>query len=369
MSEHRGGALASAPTPAGPGTILPPGGAPSLSLIVPVHQGGQAFERCLRALQAALPAPDEMIVVLDGAPDAAAELAREFGARVLRTEVPSGPARARNLGAGAARGDVLFFVDSDVVIPPSAVDEVRRFFREHEDVTALIGTYDDGPEADNFLSQYKNLLHHFVHQNAREEGYTFWGACGAVRRPAFLAVGGFDERYRHSSIEDIELGYRLRAAGHRIRVCKGLQVKHLKRWTPGSLFFCDFFRRALPWTDLILRTGSFENDLNIDRANRAKVALAHGLPAALAAAWWWPHALLAAALGAALLLVLDRKQLRFFRKERGTLFALRTIPWQWFTYWFSGVAFGVGLLRHLLRRRRDGAPVESRREENPAARA
>ena len=78
-----------------------------------------------------------------------------------------------------------------------------------------------------------------------------------------LALGGFDEGYRQPSIEDIELGYRLKQAGHRIRLCKALQVKHLKRWSVVSLLKSDFFDRALPWTELILRDRRVINDLNL----------------------------------------------------------------------------------------------------------
>jgi len=331
---------------------------PSISVIVPVHLGGEPFLRCLRSIQASCVQPDEVIVVLDGAPDSAADMANDFGARVLRTPVGSGPARARNLGAAAASGDILFFVDSDVLIPPSAVDEVGAVFRSQPDLAALIGSYNDRPEANNFLSQYKNLFHHYVHQTGREEAFTFWGACGAIRRTAFVDIGGYDERYRHSSIEDIELGYRLRAAGHRIRMCKWLQVTHLKRWSAGSLFVCDFFRRALPWTELILRTRSLENDLNIDRSSRIKVALLLAMLVALATAWWWMPALVVAAVLALVLIALDLPLLRFFRQKRGTFFALRTIPWHWLYYWICGMGFAIGTLKHAFRREPTGLQSE-----------
>ena len=43
-------------------------------------------------------------------------------------------------------------------------------------------------------------------------------------------MGGFDEGYHEPTIEDIDLGYRLKKAGYRIQLVKELQVKHLKRW-------------------------------------------------------------------------------------------------------------------------------------------
>jgi GT2 family glycosyltransferase len=147
-------------------------------------------------------------------------------------------------------------------------------------LTALFGSYDDAPAATNFLSQYKNLFHHYVHQIANEEASTFWGACGAIRREVFLKLGGFDESYHQPCIEDIELGYRLKRAGYRIRLLKTLQVKHLKHWGVKSLLKTDFFQRALPWTELILRDRRLVNDLNLKTSSRVSVASIYGLPIA-----------------------------------------------------------------------------------------
>jgi GT2 family glycosyltransferase len=315
-----------------------------------VHKAAESFRRCLSSLRAASPQPEEVIVVVDGDVPEAARLAEELGGRVVCTAARSGPAVARNLGARVARGDILLFIDADVSVHPTVIWEVLQTFQAWPEVSAVIGSYDDTPAAANFPSQYKNLLHHFVHQAAREEGYTFWGACGAIRREAFWEVGGFDERYRLPSIEDIELGYRLKAAGRRIRVCKTLLVCHHKRWGAVSLFRSDFFRRALPWTDLILRTGRLENDLNTDRATRLKVVLTGGLVVALALGFWRPEVWGAAALLAMALLILDAPLLGFFRRKRGTWFALRTIPWHWFYYFYSGLAVAITLVARLVRR-------------------
>jgi GT2 family glycosyltransferase len=328
---------------------------PTVSIIIPVHNGGEDFYHCLDGLRSAAPPPEEVIVVVDGATDRSAALAQGFGMRVMQTPVRSGPALARNLGASAARGDVLLFFDADVLIPAAIVGQMVEFFHRHPEVAAVIGSYDDAPTATNFLSQYKNLLHHYVHQQASEEGFTFWTGCGAIRRDLFLALGGFDEGYRQPSIEDIEFGYRLRAAGHRIRVCRGFQVKHMKRWTAASLIRSDFFHRALPWTRLVLRAGRFENDLNISRSNRIKVTLVYALLGLLGLAWWRPaEGLALAALAAGTLLTLDAPLLNFFRRKRGVLFAVRAVPLHWLSYFYCGLAFVVGLASFGLRDGRTG---------------
>ena len=323
---------------------------PSVSVVVPVHNGGAAFQRCLASLKAADPKPLEVIVVADGDSDDSWRFAEEAGARVIRLPKSGGPARARNVGAREARGGVLFFIDADVTVPPKSVALVSGAFRADPMLGACFGSYDDEPFEPNLLSQYKNLQHHWVHQTGNEAASTFWAGCGAVRRDFFLEVGGFDEGYRRPSIEDIELGYRLRRAGHPIRILKSLQVKHLKRWTVRSHLRAEFFYRALPWTDLILAEGRFVNDLNLTWTSRASVVLAWllvlTLAAALAKPGLWP-APLAAAAG---VLTLNAEFYQFLFRKRGARFLLQSLPWHWLYFLYSGLAFAVGLGRNRLRR-------------------
>lgn len=322
---------------------------PAISVVIPVHNGETNFRRCLSSVAQAVPPPLEVIVVADGDTDGSWRLAEEFRAQVLRIPVPGGPARARNVGARAARGDILLFVDADVAICRDAIHQIVGAFRHEPELAAVFGSYDDTPAATNFLSQYKNLLHHYVHQTGREEASTFWGACGAIRREIFLALGGFDERYRHPSIEDIELGYRLNRAGHRIRLCKTLQVTHLKCWGVVSLLTSDIFHRAVPWTELILRDRGFIDDLNLQHSNRISVLLTCGLVGALVGAWWQPGSVAVAWALALALLVLNAPLYHFFQRKRGFRFALQTVPWHWFYYLYSGFAFGLGVVRYVFR--------------------
>lgn len=321
----------------------------SLSVIIPVYNGGDAFCRCLQSLRRSRRIPDEVVVVADGDTDGSRDAARRWGATVLTNATPQGPARARNQGARAAHGEVLLFLDADVTVHTDTIGKVAAAFARAPTLDALIGSYDDAPGADHFLSQYRNLLHHYTHQTAREEASTFWGACGAVRREAFFAVGGFDaERYRRPRIEDIELGHRLRQAGHRIRLRKDIQVKHLKRWSAATMLKTDLFSRSLPWTELILRSRRLDDDLNVDRRSRLSVAAVFALPLTLLAAPWRPAPMTTAAgLLAATFLFLNASFYRFLKRKRGLRFMLGAIPWHALYYGCSGLGFLLGTARHL----------------------
>ncbi len=328
----------------------------TISAIVPERNGGVKLRKSLSALTKASPPPTELIVVADGDTDDSWRIAEEFGAKVLKIPKPQGPARARNLGAREAQGDILFFVDADVVIAPDAIHQIEIAFGNHPQLTALFGSYDDEPGEPNFLSQYKNLLHHYVHQISNEEASTFWAGCGAIRRQIFMEFGGFDESYKKPCIEDIELGYRLKQAGYRIQLSKGLQVKHLKRWGIISLTKSDFFDRALPWTELILRDRQFVNDLNLRLSSRLSVMFTYGLLLVLIGGFWWPGLFVVASVLIVLLLILNAPLYRFFLQKRGLWFMIRTLPWHWFYYFYSGLAFAIGLTRSLLFKHRSQKP-------------
>jgi GT2 family glycosyltransferase len=319
-----------------------------LSIVVPFHRGLSFLDRALRGLVPLRPA-DELLIAADGAVDDCHALAAKYNARVVEIPGPRGPAAARNAAASCATGDVLLFVDADVVASPHIVERVARLLETRPDVSAVFGAYDDAPADPGFFSTYKNLAHSYVHRAARGEAETFWAGFGAVRREAFDRVGGFDERFTRPSIEDIDLGYRLTGAGFRVHLDPALAVCHLKRWTFWSMLRSDVLDRGIPWTQLIARYRRF-GGLNATSEGRACVLLAY-LSAAAAvlgvidARFLW----LAAALAGGVL-YLGRDYYRYFRKERGLWFALRVVPLHFLYHLYNGLSFGIGMLLFVVAR-------------------
>jgi len=265
----------------------------TLTAIIPATDRPSTLARCLEALRAAEEGPDETIVVEEPA--------------------GSGPAAARNRGAEQAVGDILVFVDADVEVHEDAIRRIRQRFGEDERLTALFGSYDDAPAATGVVSGFRNLLHHHVHQSSPGPAVTFWSGLGAVRREAFLAAGGFDaERFPLPSIEDIELGMRLSAAGARIALDPSVQGTHLKRWAFSSMVATDFSQRGVPWMLLLLETGRPSAALNLGWRHRASaVASLAGL---LAVAGRRPRAVAAST---AALVALNRSFYALLLRRRG----------------------------------------------------
>jgi glycosyltransferase involved in cell wall biosynthesis len=256
---------------------------PRLSVIVPARNAAATLPRCLTALTAQTTDGIEAIVVDDNSTDDTAAIAARYAVKLLALPQHAGVSAARNRGAEASHGAILLFLDADVVLAPGGISRVLAAMAGPQ-VDALIGSYDSDPDDHSIVSRFKNLAHHHFHQHSRAEAASFWGACGAVKRECFFAAGEFNEkRFKLPSIEDVELGYRMIDQGVRIVLDPALQVKHLKKWTLGSLIATDLSRRAIPWTLLWIERRRLQKDLNFSYGQRIGAMVSVGI--VLATSW------------------------------------------------------------------------------------
>ena len=321
-----------------------PDAPPTLSVVIPVYNGEETIGACLNALFASTFGDFEALVVDDASTDDTTGVVNTFPCKLLPGAANSGPAAVRNLGAAHTSGRILFFLDADVVVEPETLSQIVAAFDSRPEISALFGSYHPDCVPNDFVSRYKNLLHHFTHQNSREDATTFCGGFGAIRRDAFFAVGGFDPGRRF--LEDVEMGHRLSQAGHRIWLNKRLMFYHCKRYTLLGLIRSDVVGRAIPWTRLIMATRMARNDLNTKTHNVLSVPLSFALLATLPAFVMRWGALACAGLFA-MLVGLNFGFLRFVRHERGVWFACCAALMCWLGYLYSGVGLLLGVLGHL----------------------
>jgi glycosyltransferase involved in cell wall biosynthesis len=339
--------------PAGPASPGPR--RPSLSVVVPVRNGGSDFERCLRRLRDSTWTDFELIVVDDGSTDGSGALARRIGATVFRNERALGPAAGRNLGGRIARAPIIFFLDADVAVHADTLNRGMARFLANPWLTALFGSYDDQPSAPGLVSHFRNLLHHFVHQQGEfventRPAHTFWTGCGMIRREAFLEFGGFDPQlYPRPAIEDIELGYRLARAGHTILLARDVLATHQKRWSLPEMVRTDIFCRGVPWMLLLKRSKTQETDLNVNPVQRICVALTGMILLAAAAALWTPWTTVAVLIGVASIFWLNRSFYGFLRNRRGPMFAAAALPLHLLYFTCCGLSVLIALVQwHVL---------------------
>jgi glycosyltransferase involved in cell wall biosynthesis len=311
------------------------------TVIVPFHRNVAMLRRVLAPFRDRA-ATTELLVAGDGPTEDWVPVADEVGAARIHWAVAQGPAVARNRAASVARGRYLLFVDGDVIAEPGVVARVEAFFAARPEMAAVFGAYDEAPEAPAFISQYRNLQHRYVHRVHTGDARTFWAGLGAVRAEAFLGVGGYDERFRRPSVEDIDLGYRLTAAGHRIAIDPDLNGKHLKRWTFLSSLVSDVRDRGVPWTQLIQRYGGLTTDLNLAWTLRLSVACAYLAVASLALGLLDARAWLVTVAAFVALVWLNVDYYAYFNRVRGPWFATRVVGAHFVHHLCNGVSFVVG---------------------------
>ena len=323
-------------------------GAPTLSVIMPVLDGAHYLPASRGAVFASELSRDryEVIVVDDGSGDGSGEVAARHGAAVVRTGPgPQGAGAARNRGAQAARGAYLLFVDADVCLHPDVLGRVIRIFEAEPGVSAVFGAYDLAPEAPGLVTQYRNLLHRYIHERDAGDADTFWTGCGAVRAEVFARTGGFDERQQ--AIEDIELGYRMAALGHRIVLRPEIQGRHLKRWTLRGMVTTDVWGRGVPWLRLLRRQRHPRRAiLNLRPHEQLCTALVTGSTIAFGGAAWTGDVgwLIAAGVGGGGALVANAPMLAWFARRRGWGFALRVVPLRFLYYGLNAVSLALALM-------------------------
>ena len=292
--------------------------ASQVSLIIPAHKLDTTFQKCLEALTQFTVCPLECIIVLDGCTHQPSFFPKtNFPVHVLTQPKTSGPAVARNFGAKHAKGNWLLFIDSDVAAPPTLVEKIAQIIEAYPQFSAFIGSYDDQPEKQHMVSKFRNLLHHWGHQQETTfEAETFWAGCGIVRKDAFEKVKGFDTSFAKPSIEDIAFGYKLRKAGHTIGLAKNWQVKHLKYWSLRNMVETDVFARAKPWTKLLHENKSWsQTNLNVKSKEKLSAVLWTLGGISLGMSAWNVYALLGSILFWSCFLFLQRNTYYFLSKH------------------------------------------------------
>jgi GT2 family glycosyltransferase len=354
---------------------------PYLSVIIPVKNGHKVLPRMLDTLSKSdLPRETwELIVVDDGSSDDSPAISSGYADLVIRLPGRSrGPGYARNRGVERARGDCVLFLDSDVLVKPDTLSRVAATMSSRPDIDAVFGAYCDEPDAAGLVSQYRNLLHHYTHEQEPGEAQSFWAGCGCIRRSVFIAAGMYDEwRFSRPQIEDVELGYRLSALGRKILLQPEIQVTHLKHWTFRSMIKADFMDRGVPWARLLAEqsalvgpAASRTRSLNLKSAEKSNTFfVCLGLLLLVCAIVWRSKALAMSGAGALLLVVIRSLPLHmFFFRKRGFFFSLVAVGLHLLYYLTAAVSVVWGaMLNFVIGEPRPEPSVEALSEMNLVA--
>lgn len=216
-----------------------PAALPSISVIVPTKDRAAELEDCLAALFAVDYRQEgfEVIVVDDGSRDETPDVARRYPCRYLANDRNHGQSYSRNAGARAATGEILAFIDSDCVASSKWLCELVPFFSWSS--VAAVGGFVAGFYEESRLDRYEQAASPLnmgdrliVMSDDQSMGYV--PTCNLlVRREVYLALGGLREELRVG--EDVDLCWRLRAAGWRLVYSPSGTVRHRHRNHLGGM--------------------------------------------------------------------------------------------------------------------------------------
>jgi len=319
------------------------------SVIIPAYNAEKVITRCLTALEHQTIPQDEyeVIVVDDGSDDDTAELAKESGAKVLKSG-HVGPAAARNAGAELARADIIVFTDADCEPGPDFLERILEPFAAPV-VSGARGVY---------RSQQESLVARFV-QSEYEERYqriaridaakgsidALDTAYAAYRRDVFLQAGGFDTRYRNAAAEDHELSFRLSDQGHILRFVPDATVYHWHPQTLGAYAHRKF--RIGFWRAFLTKQHPAQalSDAHTTQSLKLQIFLAAFLPITLFLMPFWTPARWIVLILLALFLLSTLPLLAIMaRREKAAL--LIAIPLIFVRAYALGLGFFLGMLQN-----------------------
>jgi glycosyltransferase involved in cell wall biosynthesis len=317
-----------------------------LSVIVPAYNAARTVVPCLEAIRTNSKMPDELLVVDDASTDLTARLAEAIADRVIRINENQGRAEARIRGLREAQGKVLTAIDSDILVPPAALERISSFFADHPEADAITGRL--AKDAGNgFFSRYKNLYMYFIFGCLNQRVTFLFGSICAVRKAALDCL---PEQFQYLPLgEDTQLGALLAAAGKKIYFLPDLQVRHLKEYTPVSFFKNDFL---IPfyWAQMFCRSAwcqLFSRRPGYFHAPSWQLGSLILSPLILLLVFLSiPFIYLRPALGcgAALWLLLNAPFLLFLAEERGLSFAVFSVVVTFADQLTMAAGIGCGLL-------------------------
>jgi glycosyltransferase involved in cell wall biosynthesis len=315
-----------------------------ISVVIPTRNGAAVLGRCLAAAFASRYPRFEVVVVDDASEDDSLEIIARFPCRLVRLDQHSGASKARNAGAGASRGELLFFIDSDCMLGSDTLALANESFGSRKD-RVLGGTYTPLPADDDFYSAFQSISIHHLETRTNPPDYVAAHAM-VIDAGLFRRSGGFVENSfigRAASVEDVELCHRLRRSGCELSIDPRLQVTHIFRF---SLLRSvrNAFRKASYWTTYSMANGDMLADSGAaSRQLKASVfcslAVAALVSCAAAGRVLWPLLPAAALLG--LPVFINRSLIAAWRAAKGPLFCLQALSYYLTVYAFTVAAGGL----------------------------
>ena len=127
---------------------------PNISVIIPFYNSEKSLKQCLKAVYKSTYRNFEVIAVSDNSLDRSDQIIEEFSCRFKRLKKNHGSGFARNAGAKLAKGKILVFLDSDVIIKRDSLKIIKSYFEKKHNCQMMQGIYSHNPNYEKISTQY-----------------------------------------------------------------------------------------------------------------------------------------------------------------------------------------------------------------------
>jgi glycosyltransferase involved in cell wall biosynthesis len=239
---------------------------PKISVIIPNYNGEKTLEYCLNAVYTTNYDNFEVIVVDDCSEDRSLEVIKRFPCRLIQLHKHSGASSARNAGARASQGALLFFTDSDCVLYEDTLTTASQTLLANGSNTVIGGTYQQQSFDNSFYSRFQSVFINYSEtKHSTSPDYISTHAM-AIYKDTFITSGGFKEHWL-PILEDVEFSHRLQSKGHHLLINANILVQHIFNFS-FSKSFRNAIRKSRYWTqysmdnkDLLSDSGTASHEL------------------------------------------------------------------------------------------------------------
>lgn len=197
-----------------------------LSVIIPNRNGAGTIDQCLTAVFSSCHPDFEVIVVDDGSTDDSVARIQGYPCRLIRLEQHGGASKARNRGAAASEGDILFFLDADCLPTSDTLPIAEETARQNGPAVIIGGTYTPIPADPGFFSTFQSIYINYCEtKHLQDPDYIATHAL-VIHAETFRQSGGFPEDFL-PILEDVEFSHRIRRQGFKLRMTPTLLVRHI----------------------------------------------------------------------------------------------------------------------------------------------
>jgi len=305
-----------------------------MSVIIPVKNSETTIEKCIKSILKSNFRNFELIVVYSDSTDNTINILKKFPVKIINTKL-DGAGIARNLGAKYSKGNILVFVDSDIVVRKNTLKKLYETIKMNSNVDAVVATPDKNKRYKSFISEYENLYLNYSFTRHNKETSNLHSSTFAIRRDVFFKADGFNEKIKGTEQEDREFGERLIRMNFKVWFLKNLKVIHLKEYNINS-----FVR-----TRINRSRGYIKNTIKYKIIkDHIPLGLKLGVPMIYIALLFLPFNYFLSSILITIFVLLNLDFLKFLQKERNLVFSLKSL----LILIFDMIILGIGLLRGIL---------------------